>query len=263
MPSCGRKCATTGRRWQRSTSTRTRSQSLWVWRTCTDNEGRGTGTRRHRQCLDPAVPDESVQQQRVHQAYIGEYRKRRRALDQGELLQQCRDAVSNHPDVETHADAPERLGPQVANDPHPEGNSHDQARENVWKQADALGHEHPGEVVGRRGKRRFGKPHEPESGAEVLLGKPLVAQHESQRWTGDGGDGIQHAERPAERQADGALGFDGPANARGLQQNQRQQHDERSELEPARLYSVYQGRTPRDRKSTRLNSSHRTISYAV
>src|SRR5881398_1876739 len=132
------------------------------------------------------------------------------------LLQQCRDAVSNHPGVETHADATESLGPHVANDPHAKRDSDDQARENVRQQADALGHEHPGEVVRGSGKGRFGEPHEPEAGAEVLLGKPLVTQHERQGRTGDGGDGVKHAERAAERQADGALGRDGPADPRRL-----------------------------------------------
>jgi len=164
----------------------------------------------------PPIAEEPVQQPGVHQAYRGEHRERRRALDQGELLQQCRDAVSNHPGVETHADATESLGPHVANDPHAKRDSDDQARKNVRQQADAIGHEHPGEVVRGSGKRRFGEPHEPEAGAEVLLGKPLVTQHERQGRTRDGGDGVKHAERAAERQADGALGCDGPADPRRL-----------------------------------------------
>ena len=157
-----------------------------------------------------------------------------------ELLQQCRDAVAYHPGIEAHADAPEGLGPHAANDPHAEWDADDQARQDIGKQADALAGEHPGEVVRRGGERRFGESDQPEPGSEVLLGEALVAQHESQRRTRDGRDRVEHAEPPAEGQADGALRFDGPAHPGRLQQNQRQQHDERGELEPARLHSMQQ-----------------------
>ena len=84
-----------------------------------------------------------------------------------------------------------------------------------------------------RGEARFRQPDETQCGAKVFLRQTLVAQHHRQRWSRDRRDGVEHADAAAKNQPHRPFGPYGPSIPCGLKQDQRQQHDERAEPEPA------------------------------
>ena len=93
----------------------------------------------------------------------------------------------------------------------------------------------PGVAVRHRREARFGEPDEAERCAKVLLRQPLVAQHHRQRRSRNRRHRVEHADAAAEHEPDRPLGLDRPSISCGLKQDQRQQHDERAEPQPARV----------------------------
>jgi hypothetical protein len=139
------------------------------------------------------MAEESVQEPEVEQPYRGQHRERGAAFNHVQLPQQRRDTVAHDPSVEAHADTSEGLRPYMVNDADAERNPYDQAREDVGNETGALGGEHAGQAVRRRGEGRFGEPDEAERGSEVPLGEALIAQHHGQRRSGDRRDGVEYA----------------------------------------------------------------------
>ena len=80
---------------------------------------------------------------------------------------------------------------------------------------------------------RLGETDEAERGPEVLLGQALVAQHHRERRTGDRRHRVEQADAAAEHEPDRLLRSDRSSIAGGLKQDEREQRDERPELQPA------------------------------